>query len=851
MPAAIPILASMLMTLGGVGPITSAIVVGGASLLAGAMSYAMQPSAVSEPEAAAAESRGHLVNTRSSNVVKPLIYGLCRVGVNQTFMGVTGDKNQYIHIIGEIGEGPIHQIHQEGGIDQFFLGDKLYTEYGDLVYYEFFQGTSTQTVCTGKPGVGMPAEWDHALRYTSYIYVCLEWDPDVFQRLPAFTLVLEGLEVYDPVADFAAYSNNPALCTYDYLTRPKQRGGFGIDTWYGPVPVSPDLDINSFDDGKDYCATKGWTVNMPLRADVNTDAHLDALLANFRGQIIDSDGLHKLRYADLNYEAVVMTLDEDDIVSGAHESTLKIAPRADIIDRPNAVRASFYNPEKKYTLDEYLYVDETALAAEGFLVEMKVNLHGLSSHATVQPMAWHLLERARWGNVATLIARPKAKQLEAMDLIQVTHRLPGWTNQMARVLASTVQTDHNVALVLIEESSYLYDDNYDAMSHDWYETTLPDPSAAVPNVVNVSQSEELYDERKRSRVRWIVDFEGPDPADYPWWSHAEIYLKIGEAGDWKYQTTSQGGYMVDPVQEGETYFLKMRSVSIYGTKEDINAAYSVSKTIQGKTAAPSDMTTLTAVVVNDSVNVVGDEVSDADIFGYEFRLSGQGNSAWEGAFFLEVNSKPTFSRSGMRSGSFRIFCSPLDTSGYYSDNPVSQTFSLDDPKGYSLLQTEDIDQDDAGDSFDNCEMYDQGAGDYALRVTHGGGLAGTYTSREIDLGAVRAVRVQGDFLLTMISASATWAALWPADNAWNTRDMSKPWSFHYGLTEAANISATLKWGTSSGVYPNEADLFHLLAVESLGRYFQVEITITDPNEDTYLYVDGSAGDTVLTLSFYV
>ena len=52
------------------------------------------------------------------------------------------------------------------------------------------------------------------------------------------------------------------------------------------------------------------------------------------------------------------------------------------------------------------------------------------------------------------------------------------------------------------------------------------------------------------------------------------------------------------------------------------------------------------------------------------------------------------------------------------------------------------------------------------------------------------------------------------------------------------------------MYPNEANLFELLAITATGRYFQAEITFTDPNSEQYLILDGSGGNTVLTMDFY-
>jgi len=38
------------------------------------------------------------------------------------------------------------------------------------------------------------------------------------------------------------------------------------------------------------------------------------------------------------------------------------------------------------------------------------------------------------------------------------------------------------------------------------------------------------------------------------------------------------------------------------------------------------------------------------------------------------------------------------------------------------------------------------------------------------------------------------------------------------------------------VYPNSADYFQILSPEFTARYFMVSVTITDPQDDTYTYL---------------
>jgi len=634
--------------------------------------------AFAEKPAASLDNNGFLANDSTTDFYLPLIYGKCRVGINRVYAGTTGDDNKYLHIIGVIGEGPVNGIAQEDGVDQIFLNDKLYTEFEDLVYYEFFSGTSTQSACTGEAGVPITAEWTDPLKNTAYIYIRLQFDSDYFQSLPDITLVVEGLKVYDPVANTTAYSNNPALCAYDMLTRPSTRGGFGIDTYGGPVPASPRIDTTAVGTARDYCAAKGWTCNMPITDNQAIADNLALILSNFRGELVYSENKFKLRYRDLNYESVSMTLDEDDVIDTGQGSSLTIAPQTDALDRPNAIKAAFLNEEKKYTADQYIKTDTDAVSTEGDYREKEVKIYGLSSLADVMAMTNYFLERSRWGNVITLNARSRALSLEPMDLIELTHTMPGWTSKKARVLKVGVNPDLTASLTLLEELASLYDDTYNVTSHSYHTTTLPDPTEAPVNVINVSHSEEVYYYRGRSFTRWKIDFDPPAASTYPWWSHAEIYVKIG-SGEWRYMTKSGGDYVIDPVEEGETYQVRLRSVSIHDRKEAMEDAFIASKTIVGKTADPTNLSSLTAAADGGTVSLFADPISDPDVEGYEVRLG----DAWDGAIFISFNKSSSIRLTGVRPGTHKFWMSPRDNAGNYSENPISSEVTVFIPPGYT------------------------------------------------------------------------------------------------------------------------------------------------------------------------
>lgn len=801
----------------------------------------------SRPSFTKQKREGTLVNSRSTDSILPLVYGKGRVGGNNAFATTTGTDNKYLHIILTLSEGEINSIVQVNSVDQIFLNGDLYTEsdFKDNFTYEFFSGTSTQTVCSTL--FDAYSSWVDPLRYTSYLYCRLEYDRDKFSSVPTITATLEGLKVKNFAAEDdydlmpMVYSNNLAYCIYDLLTRPSVRGGKGMN----PTRI----DLPSFRDAADYYDTYGWTCNLVLNENQAIEDNLALMLSNGRSNLVYSNSKFKLKFMDTREESVCMQLTKDDIIATGKESTMKIKPAASLFSRPNAIKTTFLSADKNYHQDEKVFTDDSALATEGDYRELSIELLGLSSLESVIPMSYYYLERARWGNVVNIVVGNKGIALEPMDLVEITSVMPGWTSStkpMYRVETTALQLEGNVSLVLLQEHDDLYNDNYDIDTQELFYTDLPKPSAIVHGVINVSHEEEVYYYRGKSFTRWNINFDPPLVSDYPFWDYAEVWVKVGD-GDYKFMTTARSDYMIDPVQEGEMYYVKIRSVSIFGVKEDFNDAHVASSRIIGKTEAPSDMGALSIIAVNDTVNIYGVEVNDPDIVGYEFRIADQTITSWVGAVCLGFNRKPILSLSGMRAGSFRIFCSPQNDSNLYSDLKSYVDFDVQNPKGYTVYSGINLDYPTG--SHDNTEYYDQGGGDYCIRVVHTGGLSGTWTSATIDVGEERNLRAQGDFILNVLDSSATWEAFWPTPNTWDSLDIDESWSDLYGTDCASEINATLKWGTAS-VSEHSSSKFELMAVDTVGRYYQVEVALTDPTYEQYILLNGSGGNTILTLTFF-
>ena len=351
----------------------------------------------------------------------------------------------------------------------------------------------------------------------------------------------------------------------------------------------------------------------------------------------------------------------------------------------------------------------------------------------------------------------------------------------------------------------------------------------------MSGSEVVYPYRGRSFTRWIIDFSKPPVETYPWWDYAEVWMKIGSAGEWRYMTRSEGNYVVDPVQEGEYYAIKLVSVNIFGNKETFDSAIWIDRTIIGKTDLPTDLSAMTAVANGDSVSIYADPVDDPDIDGYEVRLG----DAWEGGIFISFNKAPSLRLNGVRPGSHTFWMSParlgVDGTRIYSGTPVSATCRVFVPTGFTLADSWTWDFEAIG-THDNTEHVTHNSQD-ALKCSHTGDvLTGDWTSPQRDLGSIQIVRLWGETATDFRASDTTFDGVGGQTLSFDELGgQTKSFFEIFEPTIAGQLQITLQYSTDGSSW-NDVERFEILCAEVEARYIRVVVTIIDPTLDSNLYL---------------
>lgn len=234
---------------------------------------------------------GTLINKQSNVAPLPVLYGQNRIGGVRAGVFTTGSDNKYLHLVLALCEGPIEAI------DTVFIDNTPASDekFDGLVRVKRHLGADDQEADDDL--VSEVDQWttDHRLRGVAYVYLRLEWDKDVFSGIPTILCDVRGRQVYDPRTDSTAYSYNPAVCIYDYLT----------DSRYGKGLGDSDLDVQSFEDAADYCDEEitlndngltgpRYTCDGVLDTGKTLLQNVKELLSSCNGWLLQADGRYRL-----------------------------------------------------------------------------------------------------------------------------------------------------------------------------------------------------------------------------------------------------------------------------------------------------------------------------------------------------------------------------------------------------------------------------------------------------------------------------------------------------------------------------------------------------------------------------
>ena len=599
-------------------------------------------------------AKGVLVNKTSSNASLPVIYGQRKVGGVAVFMETSGTDNEFLYMIMAVCEGGVESC------EQIYIDDKLVTWSGALTHgtartvgsgdSNFYKDSDSKISVTWYDGrddqtydttVGALSSWtsNHRLRGVSYLALKFKWNQDCFMGIPDVKAVIKGRKVYDPNLDGTktggsgshredtastwAWSNNPVLCTLDYMRN--ARFGLGVANSYF------DGDYADWQTAADVCDTDVTPygsasaidlldMNYVLDTKKKCIENLKQLVSGFRGYLNYANGEYKVLAESTGSASISLT--ENNIIGGIKVSSLTRN------DRFNRVIVTFVNPDKNYQADEAQWppVDDSGLTSAdqhatmktadgGFLQEGRFDFPTITNIYQAEELAEVICRRSR--NNMNVALRCDATGLDLMvgELVNITHSTPSFSAKTFRVQGMQVNSDLTTELQLTEYQASFYTWTAKAQAATIPDTTLPNPFSVVAPA-SVTLTDELIEYSDGIVITRLNILVGASTDKFV--QYYQVETKKTSESD--YKVIAKGtvlNYHQLNVIDDVSYSVRVKAINSMGVSSGYTTA---TRTIIGATEIPNDVTDLSVSLVgSNQMELTWSPVSDLDISWYEIR----------------------------------------------------------------------------------------------------------------------------------------------------------------------------------------------------------------------------------------
>ena len=599
-------------------------------------------------------AKGVLLNKISANSPIPVVYGKRKIGGNMVFCETSGTDNEYLYMIFTLAEGQCESCEKiyiddkevtwsgaltDGTERTVGSGDSnFYKDSASLISVTWYDGDDDQTYNTT---VGALSSWtsNHRLRGISYLALKFKWNQDAFSGLPNVHALLKGRKVYDPNLDGTktggsgshredtastwAWSDNPVLCTLDYMRN--SRFGMGIANsyfddnyadWQTAADVC-DVDVTPYTSASaiDLMDMNGVVDTKQKCIDI-----LKMMINGFRGYLNYANGQYKVISESTGSASISLT--EDNIIGGLKVSSM------DRNSRYNRVIVTYINPDKNYQTDQAQFppLDDSGLTSAdrhatmktadgGFLQEGRFDYPTITNSYQAQELAEVILRRSR--NNLNVALRCDATGLDLMvgELVNVTHGTPSFSAKTFRVQGMQVNADLTVELQLTEYQASYYTFATQAQAATIPDTTLPNPFSVVAPA-SVTLTDELIEYSDGIVITRLNVAIGASTDKFV--QYYQVESKNTSESDYKIiaKGTELNYHQLNVVDDIE-YSVRVKAINSMGISSGYTTA---TRTIIGATDIPSDVSDLSVSMVgSNQMELTWTPVSDLDISWYELR----------------------------------------------------------------------------------------------------------------------------------------------------------------------------------------------------------------------------------------
>lgn len=565
------------------------------------------------------------INSDSTVTSHKIVYGKRRVG-GQIIVRTTESKgkdsagnevtgnNKFLHI------AIVVAGHEIESFEKIYFDDKLLTINGDgFVTNEEFTaeglyyarvithlGADNQTVDPKMLDEITGWKTSCELKGLAYIYVRLQYNADIFNSIPNITCVIKGAKVLDTRSDLTVWSDNPALCLRDYMSK-----SYGLN-----VP-NDEFDDDYTDNAANICDEQvllkngnyesRYTCDLVLDTAITVIQNMQAIAACMGAPVPTySQGTFRIHAAA--YDTPTVYIDESWLAG-----SISVVARPSRKDVFNAVRGVYIDADQLYTVTDFTPVTNATYEAQdnGERLYQDINLAGVVGQERAQRIGKIILEKGRQGIIVQIPMNLKALQLCVWDTVYLTNRLLGWDDKVFRILEWQLENNGlGVSCIMQEESSASYDwNNGEATVID------PAPDTNLPSAFNVTPPgtptgvESLYVTLNGAGVKVKIDFSwAPSPDAFI--AYYQFEYKLSD--DIEYVAlplTKETSLTLFDFAPGK-YNIRVRAINTINSKS--NYSENIIDVI-GLTAPPSDVTNFSLNPINNNAHLSWDLSPDLDV----------------------------------------------------------------------------------------------------------------------------------------------------------------------------------------------------------------------------------------------
>lgn len=466
-----------------------------------------------------------------------------------------------------------------------------------------------------------------------------------------------------------AFTTNPAWIVYDILTATYYDPETGKDEPVGLGLPKEFIDLESFKEAATYCdelidGESRFTVDYTIDTEKRAVDHLADILSCFRGSLVAREKI--ALYIDKPVSAPYKAVGLDNIIEGGF--TWWQRPDDEIYNR---VVIEWTDPSQHWEQVVSVFEDEEDIAERG-VIERRYSLLGITRLAQAGRMGAYLIDIAKGSRNACQFALSiKDSDIEAGDVIAITHDLPGWENKWFRVVKVDDYDDDTIAVTASEYVANAYNDVALDVSYT-IDTNLPTPFEVLPPQ-NLSVKEWGYKTKSGIHIANLDITWTPPPV---WTARVDSYrvemlegsvvkyidtIKAEETGTMKYTITSV------PIT---TLTIRVTTKSVYG---DWSEPAEREIMVIGIDVPPPPPVKITTMSKGSSIVVSGVLPDIPDIKELECRIGG---TSWQSANFVGRYSSFPFEFSGVLDGTTIVWVKIIDNANQSSEIAASSVATV-------------------------------------------------------------------------------------------------------------------------------------------------------------------------------